>query len=363
MLHHTTAPTGRRRRRLLAAVSLLAVPAVLLATPGAADAATTHDRADAAGGWLGRQLDADTHVMVGQFGADYGLTADVVLALDSAKVGKVAARRATRALSNHVLAYTGGGDATEFYAGSFAKLIVVAAAQGVDPTAFGTGPRKDLVANLRALECGTHTRTDCPAGTAGRFSDRSQFGDFSNPITQSLAVIALDRATRRGASRNAVSYLLGQQCANGAFPEKFGTTACAPSVDATGFAVQALTRLNTPKADAAATAAGRWLKRHQNANGSFTGTGTRNANTTGLAAQALTAVGRTKAAAKALHFLRSLQVLCGGKPANRGLIRYDRANTGDPVRATSQAVPALARVSLAEVSNDGSSRGLPTLAC
>ena len=108
-----------------------------------------------------------------------------------------------------MLAYTGGGDATEFYAGSFAKLIVVAAAQGVDPTAFGTGPRKDLVANLRALECGTHTRTDCPAGTAGRFSDRSQFGDFSNPITQSLAVIALERATRRGASRNAVSYLLG----------------------------------------------------------------------------------------------------------------------------------------------------------
>ena len=53
----------------------------------------------------------------------------------------------------------------------------------------------------------------------------------------------------------------------------------------------------------------------------------------------------------------------GGKAADRGLIRYDRANTGDPVRATSQAVPALARVSLAEVSNDGSSRGLPTLAC
>jgi hypothetical protein len=363
VLHHTTAPTGRRRRRLLAAVALLAAPAVVLATPGAADAATTRNRADAGAGWLGRQLDADTHVMVGQFGADYGLTADVVLALDSAKVGKAAARRATAALSNHVLDYTGGGDATEFYAGSFAKLIVVAAAQGVDPAAFGTGPRKDLVTNLLALECGTHTRTDCPAGTDGRFSDRSQFGDFSNPITQSLAVIALDRATRRGASRNAVSYLLGAQCANGSFPEKFGTTACAASVDATGFAVQALTRLNTPKADAAAAAAGRWLKRHQHANGSFTGNGTRNANTTGLAAQALTALGRTKAAAKARHFLRSLQVLCGGTAANRGQIRYDRANTGDPVRATSQAVPALARTSLAEVSNDGSSRGLPSLAC
>ncbi len=54
---------------------------------------------------------------------------------------------------------------------------------------------------------------------------------------------------------------------------------------------------------------------------------------------------------------------CGGKPADRGVIRYDRADSGDAVRATSQAVPALARVSLAEVSNDGRSRGLPRLAC
>jgi hypothetical protein len=361
VLTHTTLFL-RHRRRLLAAVALLAAPAVLIATPGTADAAT-RNRADAGAGWLGRQLDADTHVMVGQFGADYGLTADVVLALDSAKVGKAAARRATRALSTHVLAYTGGGDATEFYAGSFAKLIVVAAAQGVDPTAFGTGPRNDLVGQLRALECGTRTRTDCPATDDGRFSDRSQFGDFSNPITQSLALIGLERATRRGASPASTSYLLGQQCANGAFPEKFGTTTCAPSVDATGFAVQALTAVGTAKADTAAAAAGRWLKRHQHANGSFTGNGTRNANTTALAAQALTALGRAKAAAKARHFIRSLQVLCGGDPADRGQVRYNRAGTGDPVRATSQAVPALARTTLAEISTDGASRGLPRLAC
>ena len=263
-----------------------------------------------------------------------------------------------------MLAYTGGGDATEFYAGSFAKLLVVAAAQGVDPTAFGTGPRKDLVANLRALECGTHTRTDCPAGTDGRFSDRSQFGDFSNPITQSLAVIALERATRRGASRNAVSYLLGAAVRERRLPGEVrydGVRAVRRRHRVRG--AGAARGSARPRPTPPPTAAGRWLKRHQHANGSFTGNGTRNANTTALAAQALTAVGRTKAAAKALHFLRSLQVLCGGKPANRGLIRYDRANTGDPVRATSQAVPALARVSLAEVSNDGSSRGLPTLAC
>jgi hypothetical protein len=359
------------RARLLAAAALVAVPTVLLATPGTADAATTKDRSDAGAGWLGRQLDADTHLMIGTYDAgsgpvsfeDYGLTADVVLALDAAKVGRAAARQATTALKHRVLAYT-GGSATEHYAGSYAKLLVVAAAQGVDPTSFGQGPRKDLVAGLRALECGTPTRTDCAATDDGRFANRSEFpGDFSNTISQSLALIGLERATRRGASRDSVQFLLGQQCPAGGFPENFDATPCVPSVDATGFAVQALATVGSPAANAAASDAGRWLKRHQHANGSFSGNGARNANSTALAAQALTAFGRDKAAARAGTFLRSLQVGCHGKPALRGEVRYDRAGSGDAARATSQAVPALARTTLADVSNDGSSRGLPRLAC
>ena len=75
---------------------------------------------------------------------------------------------------------------------------------------------------------------------------------------------------------------------------------------------------------AAAADGGRWLKRHQHDNGSFSGNGARNANSTGLAAQALTAVGRDNAAAAARGFLRDLQVMCGGKAADRGLIRYAR---------------------------------------
>jgi hypothetical protein len=354
------------RARLLAAAALIAVPTVVLATPGTADAATTRNRADAGAGWLGRQLN-DDHLITTTFDGtaypDYGLTADVVLALDSAKVGKAAARRATAALKRSVLAYTGGGDTAESYAGAYAKLLVVAAAQGVDPTAFGGSGRKDLVAGLLALECGTPARNDCAAGDDGRFADRSQYGDFSNTIGQSLALVGLETATRRGASHASVGYLLGQQCPAGGFPEVFDGATCSPSVDATGFAVQALTTVGTPAATAAAADAGRWLKRQQHANGSFSGNGARNANTTALAAQALTALGRGKAAAKARGFLRSLQVGCGGKASARGEVRYDRKASGDPVRATSQAVPALARTTLADLSNDGSSRGLPRLAC
>lgn len=355
------------RRRLLVAAALLVAPVVALTTPGTADAATTRDRSDAAAGWLGRRLDADTHLINTTFGgqtyADYGLTADTVLALDSAKVGKHAARQATRALEAHVLDYTGGSDPAEFYAGAFAKLLVVAAAQGADPRAFGAAPRGDLVANLLALECGTRTRTDCPAADKGRFKDKTKYADFSNTIGQSLALIGLDRTTRRGPSQASVDYLVGQQCPTGAFPEVFDAATCTPSVDSTGFAVQALVRVATPKAKAAAAAAGLWLKRHQHADGSFSGNGTRNANSTALAAQALTAVGRAKAAAKARTYLRSLQVMCGGAPAQRGKVRYSRHNGGDAVRATSQAVPALARATLADISADGSAWGLPRLAC
>ncbi len=353
------------RRHLLAAAALLTVPTVLIATPGAAQAAETRNRADAAVGWLGRQLDADTHLMTASFGGqsfpDYGLTADVVLALDSAKVGRRAARLATGALRHNVLAYTGGSDPAEHYAGSYAKLVMVAAAQRADATAFGGGPRKNLVAGLRALECGKVR--SCPASDTGRFSDISQFGDFSNAFSQSLALIGLERATSGGASRAAVSFLVGQQCGNGGFPETFGASPCRATVDATGFAVQALTAVGGKAALAAAGDGGRWLKRHQHDNGSFSGNGTRNSNSTALAAQALTAVGRDKAAAAARGFLRALQVGCAGKPATRGMVRYVRAGTGDPVRATSQAVPALAQATLADISNDGSSRGLPKLAC
>jgi hypothetical protein len=364
----THQPTTRRRLRCLAA-ALIAVPAVVLATPGAADAATTHNRVDAAAGWLGRQLNSD-HLMTVSFDVggkkqtftDYGLTADTVLALDAAQVGRGSARAATKALAGTVLDYTGGGDATEFYAGAFAKLLVLAAAQGRDAHAFGNGPRKDLVAELTSLEC-THVSTGCTAADRGRFHDVSAFGDNSGTIGQSLALVGLQRTTRRGPSPASVAFLVGQQCANGGFPEKFDQAACATSVDATGFAAQALKAVGSPAATAAAAKAGRWLRSVQHANGSFTGTGTRNANTTALAEQGLAVTGHAKAAARARAFLRGLQVRCGGSAATRGEIRYAHHAKGDAARATSQAVPALARVSLATVTVAGSHRGLPRLAC
>ena len=364
------------RCRLTAGIVLLAGPALVLATPGAAGAVrhrasattapATRDRAVAAAGWLGRQLDPATHTMIGQFGPDYGLTADVVLALDASGSGKVAARQATQSLRTHVLAYTGFGNLKEHYAGASAKLLVVTAAQGDNPRAFGSGPRRNLVAGLRSLECGTATRKDCARRDRGRFADVSTFGDFSNTFGQSLAIIGLVRTTRSGPSADAVAFLRRQQCADGSFPESYHAAACTGSVDATGFAVQALTAVGGKRSAAAATtaaAAGRWLARQQHADGSFTANGSRNANSTGIAAQALTVLGRDKAATEARSFLRRLQVLCGGKAADRGKIRYDLKGGGDTPRATSQAIPALAGATLVDVSARGAVRPLATLSC
>jgi len=340
---------------------LAIVATLVVSTPGTASALSTKNRSDAAAGWLGRQLSG--HVIVGDFGPDYGLTADVVLALDSAGVGKVAARKATKQLKVHVLDYTGGGDPAEFYAGSFAKLLNVAAAQNADPRHFGGSSRNNLVHRLRALECRPGRTPACPASDNGRFSDISVFGNFSNTIGQSLALIGLSRTTKSGPPKESVKYLRHQQCSNGAFPLELSTAGCTASVDATAFAVQGLLASGRKKATKDALDAAKWLKRHQNPNGSFTADGVRNANSTGLAGQALLAAGLDKAAAKANAFLRSLQVGCGGKPANRGLVHYAKHAAGDPVRATTQAVPALAGVGLVDITKKGALHRLPTLSC
>jgi hypothetical protein len=160
-----------------------------------------------------------------------------------------------------------------------------------------------------------------------------------------------------------VQFLLDQQCDNGSFPETFGATTCTGSVDATGFAVQALTTVGRPAATDAAAAAGTWLVKRQHRDGSFTGNGVRNSNSTALAAQALEDLNRLKKAKKARGYLRDRQALCGAKAALRGSVRYNAKTAGDRVLATSQAVPALARVALGDVTKAGSVRGLPRLAC
>ncbi|MFE2722199.1 prenyltransferase/squalene oxidase repeat-containing protein [Kitasatospora sp. NPDC059327] len=352
-------------------LGLLAIPALALATalpasaaahaaPAAAPAATTSATSSAtlrpdaaAAGWLARQLVDGDHfesVFNGTAYPDQGLTVDAVLAFAASHSSDQAAARATAWLAKPEIigGYLGDGT-TEAYAGATAKLLLAVEVRGGNPAGFGG---VDLPARLRSLQT-----------AEGRFSDRSQWGDYSNAFGQSLALIALHR-TPGDAPAAAVDFLANSQCADGGFPVSFGAATCTGDPDATALAVQALAA--TGRAAKAASGLA-WLASRQNADGGFAASGATasNANTTGLATQALLSAGRFGAGLKGWSRLVKFQQGCATDPAVRGAVAYDASgfNPGNGARATAQAVLGLAGTPLATLSAAGARPGAPTLAC
>ena len=333
-------------------------------------AATSTDPAQVGAGYLARQLAVAGGHFETPYGPDYGLTLDAVLALDAAGVGQDAARTATTFVADHVRSYVTGADfgaPTDRYAGALAKSLTAAVAQGVDPRAFGG---LDLVAELSARE-----------DASGRFSDASAYGDYSNTFTQSFAVLGLHRAGA-GPDVAAVTFLRAQQCPAGGFRLQESATPCTDDstadVDSTALAVQALISVSG-SGTADVSRALSWLVGQQQANGGFGGsapTTTVNANSTGLAAQALVAGGRSAAARQAVDYLTSLQYGCAFPSALRGGIAYSGTSYADQQakgsaavpddqdrRSTAQAVPALASTPLTVVTGSGAVANAPALAC
>lgn len=350
-------PGISRPRRLLAAFAALLSLLVLPAVTAPAFAAPTEDRTAAAAGWLARQL-VDGERFEQDFGdgmvyPDPGLTLDAVLAFVAARVagGNADAAMSWLATEGTVLTdYV--GDGTSFSdAGRLAKVAYAAQLTGLDPTSFGG---TDLVARLRSQ-----------LTASGRFSDTPAEFDISNAFGQSFALLALAR-TDAGVPAPAVAFLAGSECPGGGFPLNYGEATCTPDTDATAMAVQALL---VPGGDPAAAVRGAdWLVATQQPDGSFAGTGTTatpNSNSTGLAAQALRATGRTGPADDAAGWLRTLQALCTAPVEQRGAIAYDGTgiDPGNVIRATAQAVLGLSGVGLAELSGAGIAAEAPELAC
>lgn len=335
----------------------VAAPATAAPAPAAPAAAgpTTSVPAEAAAGWLSGQLVDGSHletVVGGTAYPDAGLTLDAVLAFAAAEVAGDSATAALTWLGQpaNLGTYVGDGT-TESYAGALAKLSLVAQVEGQDPTAFGAGD-VDLLARLRAL-----------LAPSGRFSDKSQYGDFSNAFGQSYAILALDRAG--GAPAGAVSYLIGSECEDGGFPLDFEKATCTPDTDATALVAQALAAAG---ATGPAGRARAWLLDAQKPDGSFgggTSTEGANANSTGVAAQALAAGGEQAAAARAVTFLKTLQSGCATPAAQRGAVRYQAGPFDEATapRATAQAVLGLAGVGLAELDGTAGAAAAPVLAC
>ncbi|MBW4718693.1 prenyltransferase/squalene oxidase repeat-containing protein [Saccharothrix obliqua] len=333
------------RRGLLAVVALLlglALPAPAAATP------STHNHADAAAGWLARQMADGERIEVDFGGVRYpsqGMTIDAVFAFAAARTADDYADRAIAWLARPDVTTGYVGADGEAYAGAHAKLMLAAQVAGKDPAAFGG---VDLDAGLRAL-----------LTPSGRFSDVSAFGDYSNAFSQSLALLALDR-TAAGVPGSAVDFLVGTQCPDGGFPLDLAATPCVSDVDSTAMVTQALQAVGR---HGRAQQGLSWLVGVQHADGGF-GIGVSNANSTGLAGQALKAGGRLFAAHRAKQLLVGLQVGCSGPVEQRGAIAY-QATGADPatmVKATTQGVLGLAGRPLFRL-HSGGTADAPVLAC
>lgn len=286
--------------------------------------------------------------------ADYGLTIDAILGLDSARTGQSEAQRAAAYVSKNAPAYRTGGDPHEAYAGATAKLLVFAQAQGLPTAAY--------LKDLKSLEQST-----------GQFKDTSQYGDYSNTIGQSLAIVGLIRAGQTDAK--AVDFLLQQQCADGGFRMTF-TGSCSGDTDATSLAVQALAAAGGHQAQL--TKAVNFIAGQQEANGGViepAAVSGANTNSTGLAAVAFALAGRTAEAAKAKSFVQSLQFGCSAPAALRGGFAFDKksfdaqvakgakATPGDKEhRATAQALLAYSQVPYLKITAGGTASA-PALRC
>jgi hypothetical protein len=323
---------------------------LLLSAAGAALADTsTTDPGVAAAAWLPSQLTEGERMVVEFEGADpftdTGLTIDVLFALAAAGVGADAIGDIAAWLEGETASYSGADGS--FSAGGTAKLLLAVAVVGADPSDVGG---IDLLERLQSLE-----------DDEGRFRDVGR-DDFSNVVTQSLAILALTRVAD-GASDAAVTVLTDAACDDGGYPTFFEEEPCAGTADATAYAAQALLAAGD---ETGAQAAGDWLatSAQDPDTGAFDdGFSGPNANSTGLAAVALTQTGPPEALDAATAFLLDLQLGCDSDPEDIGAIRLTAADEAGDARATAQAVLGLTGADLRTLSADDASTDLPRLDC
>ena len=280
---------------------------------------------------------------------DGGNTIDGIIALAGSGTGGTQASESLRYLEENLDVYVGSG--SEAYAGPTAKALLAVVIAGGDPAGFGG---VDLVTALEALE------------GEGRFRDASAYGDYSNTIGQSLAVLALLRAGQ-AVSTASVDVLLDQQCADGGFRGALDGDTCVSDPDATAFAAQALVAAGSTTAAAAALD---WLAAAQAGDGSLeSADGIPNANTTGVAAQAFAAGGRDAELGAAQAFLASLQYGCTAPVALRGGLAFSSSTrstttiTDSDLRATPQATLGLSGESLLSATLAGAASATTGLEC
>ena len=340
-------------------------------------------RADAGLAWLAGELAARNGMLTVTFGddeyADPGLTIDAILAeVAGGHRDDPAVAEAVAAVDAETFNYVNQFSAfsADRAANATAKALLLQGVLGTD-----LGDTVDLEPELRALMATV-------GDEIGRFNDTDLqgYGNYSNGLGQALALLALDR-TSGGVPPEAVSFLLDQQCPGGGFRlYYFGyvtsydpfetensltcTDPATADVDATALALQALLAVPaTPATEAAAAAAVQFLLVAQQSSGGYLADGVVNANSTGLAAQALRTAGETEAADGAAAFVASLQ---SNECVDFGAIAYDAvafsagvdADRSQWIRASAQGVMGLGLASYGAIGSVAPvSAGLAPITC
>jgi hypothetical protein len=366
-------------RRLLLPLAAGTVALTGVAVPAHA---ARHPAGTLAAKWQASQLDAQGGIYNDQYGfTDWGLTVDSLVALRATGAKPGTAAKSTAYVAAHVRSYNSYDDYGQQgvrVSGATGKLLYLAVVTRSNPRDFGGF-------DLRAESLALMTRSGVDKG---RFQDQGTT-DYSNTFGQAYNVLGLTRSG--GVPKQAVKFRIKQQCTAGGFrlyPDTTAPTcdqAAAPVLDpdSTALAVQALLAASKTGNRAAGPAARKgalWLLRQQAQNGSFAGSGptaTANANSTGLAGQAIRAVGRSNlvstdngrklvaGAAKAAAWVRTVQLApanAGAANGDIGAIAYDQtaltdarqngitATTRDQWRRTTpQALLVLSGVALGDI--------------
>jgi len=358
MMKHIARLTGAIVATTLAVATLGAAPAV---------AAKPKKHTVAAEAWLMKQLQ-DGLIPSSYGGYNYGPSIDAALSILAAHGKTADARKIAKAVeANEATAYTDSdycanddfsyyspapctdkpADAHEYSGTSsgVAKALYLAEKSGV-------GSKAALTAKVESMLASDGSIHD--SVLVDGVPDTSGTNDYANPLYQAYAAVSLSLA-KSPKAKLALRYLVGQQCADGAFPATYDGCSADGSgdeLDTTSFAVWLLH--DAGLAPAAVKKSAAWLLKQQAKDGSFD----HGANSTGLAAQALHVVGKAAAARKASRWLVAHQVpkcpagtplagLAGAVAFDSAAVKAARANgwkaaSDQWLYAAAQALPALA---------------------
>ncbi len=363
-------PTTRTRRglRVLVLPAALAASGLMVTTALAAPPAAATRAASSGAGYIARHTTA-----AGGYARDVTSTAEAVLSLHAAGVGRSAATAGTTWLKGQLgapVTTEGTGNA-----GRLALVILAARAGGADVRHFGgRAPANDLVTRL--LATGRTTGPD-----AGLFG--AQDPTYDGAYRQGLALAALKAAgvpvTNPKVGRG-IGWLTAQQCANGLWqgyrastsapcPAADPATFAGPDTNSTGLAVQGLAAYSRlPKTGTVLAS----LRAVQSADGGFpflAAPGQRSdPQSTALALQAVLAAGGdpassswTRGGSTPYRRIVAFQLGCSDPVASRGAFFY-RGGRAVNDMVTLQVVPALAGKTL-PLTPSTPSTAVPTLPC